>query len=121
MILRQTFKTLSYDPTNLRRKGLKKNKQKALVAHLLLGISVLVHGAQGVLHPGQPSREAQQQVNHPLQVSYEQVVPLQLHGQTALTDQHLQGLSMGHVLLNLRLQGTTCLFQRTQTLLDIGR
>lgn len=60
-----------------------------LVPHLLLSISVLIHGAQGVLYPGQPSRQAQQQTDHPLQVTYEQVVPLQFHRETTLTDQHL--------------------------------
>lgn len=88
--------------------------------HLLLGVCVLVHRAQGILYPGQPSREAQQQADHPLQVSYEQVVPLQLHGQTALSDQHLQRRPVGHVLLNLCLQGATCFFEWTQAILDEG-
>lgn len=96
-------------PKSLKEK--KRKKERGLVPHLLLSICVLVHSAQGVLYSGQPSREAQQQADHPLQVSYEQVVPLQLHGQTALTDQSLQGLAMSHVLLNLCLQGATRLFQ----------
>ncbi len=81
ILLRQTLKTLIYEPTDYQKEKLKKTP-KVFVPHLLLSICVLVHGAQRVLYPGQPSREAQQQADHPLQVSYEQVVPLQLHGQT---------------------------------------
>lgn len=95
------------------------SKERETDSHLLLSICVLVHSAEGVLYPGQPSRETQQQAYHPLQVSYEQLVPLQLNGKTALTDQHLQGLPVGHVLLNIRLEGAAHLFQWAQTRLDI--
>lgn len=96
-----------------------KRKDKTSIPHLLLSICVLVHGAQGVLNPRQPSRQAQQQAHHPLQVSDEQVVPLQLYGLTALTDQHLQRLPVSHVLLNLCLERTAHFFQRVQSRLDI--
>lgn len=88
-------------------------------AHLLLGVCVLVHGAQGILDPGQPGREAQQQVHHHLQVTYEQAVPLQFHRKAVFTDQQLQGRPVGRVVLNLRLEGAAHLIQGAQALLDV--
>lgn len=90
------------------------------MGYLLLCVRVLVHGAQGVLDPGEPRRQAQQQADHSLQVADEQVVPLQLHGQTALSYQRLQRLASLPVLLDLSLESTPGLIQTTQVLLDVG-
>lgn len=87
--------------------------------YLLLVVGVPVHGAQGVLHPGQPGREAQQQADHPLQVPDEEAVALHLQWEAVLADQRQHCLPAPSVLLDLRLEGPAGLLQAPQPLLRV--
>lgn len=86
--------------------------------HPLLGGGVLLQGVEGVLHPGQPAGQGQQQAHHLVQIPYKHPELVQLVGFAHLLDLGLHLVSQGVVVQDVLLETLAGLAQHLQLLAE---